>query len=505
MISEMDYKHITAQGRSVELVERQLELLSQPKSKMNQLAVATLRNGIKQLSSAEQTLAIKLFRQQEKSNKWIKFIPASGAASRMFAALYEYLEAKKNTDFDAAKFFNTPSGNAIKTLRANLKRFPFFSRVHGYMHTHQKTLAWTESNYFDTFIHVLLDENHLGFGKLPKALIPFFTDEKGREYTAFEAQLEEAIAISPETLPIEVHFTISKEFQNAFKEQEAAFRNQLPKHIAKRLSIHYSYQHPLTDTPVVNHKNEFVRDAQGALLFRKGGHGALLDNLNRLSCDALWLKNIDNIQWGVANEVAARWQEILAGTLISLKAQIFEFLEDLDKNNSHAATEEMIHFIQNQFNPSFDPKEGTKTLHVLLKDYLNRPLRVCGMIKNKGAAGGGPFWGMSMRGKTLQIVEAVELDMELSKSKDLLAATTHFNPVMICCSMSNRKGEKYNLLDFRDEKRYMIAQKNVGAQKIKILEWPGLWNGGMAHWNTVFLEMPSQTFAPVKSYIDLLR
>ncbi len=498
MLTEKDQKRIIAQGRSLELILRQEEQLQKGVQSLQKLEPATIHDGIHQLTFAEQQKALQLFLNQDGSQTWVKFVPASGAASRMFSCLFEYQSEKKKASFALERFLN--ENEDFKTFVSHLKQFPFFAEGYAYLAHHPKALQWNEDTFFDAFIEALLSENHLGYSQLPKGLIPFFTDESGNAFTPFEAHLQEAIEMAPHGQPVALHLTIDKPYRKTFETLADQF---LEKHNAA-IDISYSFQHPLTDTPVLDQYNQWVRDEEDQLLFRKGGHGALLENLNQMERDFVWLKNIDNIQWGEKNELTVHWMQLLGGITLSIQKEIFNHLKTLEKHGNKTDSTPIEMFIKSHFDKSFKLTTDQKPVHQKLIDYLNRPLRVCGMIKNEGKPGGGPFWMHSKRGRNLQIVEGVELDLNTTAHQQLMRETTHFNPVLMVCAITDAHGEKFSLHEFSDDQRYMIAHKTLGAKKIKVLEWPGLWNGGMAHWNTFFVEIPKATFHPVKKVTDLL-
>ena len=500
MLTEKDQKRILEQGRSLELIYRQEEQLKKGIQPLNRLEIAVLEDGINALSDQEQKAALKAFQQQDGTQTWLKFVPASGAASRMFSDLFAYWDQKKNAHFNLESYLKNQQNKDFKRFITQLKKLPFYTHVYAYISQYSEVFEWDAHTFFEAFMEALLNEKHLDYSHLPKGLIPFFTDETGNAYTPFEAHLQEAIALAPPEQKIDLHFTIDKQHRPAFEALEEDFLSSQQ----TELKVSYSYQHPLTDTPVLDSQEEWVRNDEGHLLFRKGGHGALLENLNQIENDFVWLKNIDNIQWGVQNQQTTTWMQILGGITLTLQKQLFTHLRALEEQGANLDFEPVVAFIQTYFDKTFQLTPHNKLPHEKLIDYLHRPLRVCGMIKNEGKAGGGPFWMHSKRGRHLQIVEGVELNLETPEHQKLMAKSTHFNPVLMVCAITDRKGVKFPLHQFCDDQRYMIAHKTLGPKKIKALEWPGLWNGGMAHWNTYFVEVPKETFHPVKKVTDLI-
>lgn len=503
MIAPKDITQLETSGRSLELINRQLELLKNGVTSLTQLSGVTVDDGIVRLDQAAIDTAIHNYEQDNSARKWCKFVPASGAASRMFAYLHNFLEAAE-TSGQALNDFIQETQDVFEFIQG-IKKFPFYPLVDRYIRENQMLKSEDEIHYATVFVKAMIKTEHFGYGSYPKGLLPFFTGSKGRVVTPFEAQLEESLALFQPGHPIEIHLTISKEHQAMYDAHEATFRKTISDENNARLTVNYSYQNILTDTPVLDEKDQWIRDENGNLFFRKGGHGALLDNLNQQSADLFWIKNIDNVLYGDANGDAIFWQKILAGYLIEVQRQLFTYLEDLEQG-INPNLQLIVNFIRTHFDSQYIvlvSKE--KPLKQKLIDYLDRPLRICAMIKNEGAPGGGPMWITSARGRSLQIVEGAELDSENPDHQKLMQESTHFNPVLMACAITNRQGEKYPLHDFSDQKRYMIVNKTVKGEKIKSLEWPGLWNGGMAFWNTIFVEVPNTTFHPVKKLNDLLK
>ena len=502
MMFKEDYKNIISEGRSPELVKRQLGYLKNGMPPFSDISPVRLSDGIQRLSKKEQVETQKLFKLEENTSKWIKFIPASGEGSRMFLPFFEYWEAKENSNFSLDSYLKSEAGTALKTLYINLKRLPFYGKVSERVSSNTSVNFSNKPDFFDAFIKVILFDKTLQYFSLPKALIPFFVDEQGEELTPFEAQLLETIEMLNKNNLITLHFTITKEHHRLFEKVEKHFRQQIPAEINSLLSIQYSYQNKSLDTPFVDENNIFIRDNNENINFRKGGHGALLENMNLLDTDYVWIKNIDNIILGPKNSSSISWQQILAGKLLTIQKDIFRHLEHLTIEKENTPLEPIQNFIKTNFDPHYKLNIQNKLSYQSLIDYLNRPIRVCGMIVNKGAKGGGPFWKKQSRGRTLQIIEGVELNK--SNQEFTSEQITYFNPVMMVCGIKNFKGTKFSLLDFRDDQRFMISNKKMGNLKIKVLEWPGLWNGGMAEWNTLFIELPEVTFNPVKKVSDLI-
>ena len=504
-LTEADIEQLQKSNRSIELIQRQYEFIIRGTEIEREIEAATLGNGIQKLSLEEEKTALDLFYRALESRNWMKFVPASGAASRMFAPFFAYQKAKSTSGFSLEAYLNAEEGRVLNKALTQLKKLPFYTSAYAKIIQDGSVSIATEADFFDAFIELVIKESGLDYPKRPKALIPFFVDEQGVEWTAFEAQLIEAVELGDQYKALPIHLTIDKENRAAFEAAEAAFRSKRTQDLNKKFKIEYSYHHRLTDTPYLDSQNNWIRDHEGKIAFRKGGHGALLENLNRLDADCIWIKNIDNILLSEENVEGERWMRILGGQLILIQNQLFQYLKNLESLKSEADFEEIIEFIQNHFDPNYELKNSGKMPHQILFDYLYRPLRICGMIPMEGAKGGGPFWKKDARGKSLQIIEGVELNSDKESHQIALDQSTHFNPVMMVCGITNHRGDKFSLYDFRDDKRFMVSEKTEGSATIKILEWPGLWNGGMAAWNTLFIEIPSETFHPVKTIVDLIR
>ncbi|MFL2603756.1 MAG: DUF4301 family protein [Flavobacteriaceae bacterium] len=500
MLLEEDYFQLEESGRSAELVKRQYESLIGEPSYISNIKPATLGDGIISLNDYEKKEFLDVFNNSDEK-RWIKFVPASGAASRMFVELNAFQEEKNKKGFSFNQYLNSSKGIMLKKLFKKLKKLPFYAKVREEVIEKFKNLDENSFDFFEKFIHLVL----INFDTYPKALIPFFIDKKGQEWTPFEAQILESISVEAEKKKTSIHLTIDKTHRKLFDNTLNIFRNRKRADLDISFSVEYSHQNRLTDTPCIALDDQFIRDKLGHLIFRKGGHGSLLENLNHLDADFIWIKNIDNIQLGESNQLSEKWMKILAGKLLSIQKLIFEYLRKLEKLKGSARLDKIVKFINENFDTEYDLNPNNKLSHEVLFDYLNRPVRICGMIPNEGSVGGGPFWKKELRGKSLQIIEGVELDNSIEEHKKAILNSTHFNPVMLICGITNYKGEKFSLHDFRDEKRSMISRKVYKNKSIKILEWPGLWNGGMAEWNSIFVEVPKETFNPVKSIIDLLR
>ena len=501
MITEKDFDSIKADGRSLELIKRQYEYLVGKKIKISGIRPAIIGDGILEMDTKEKNKALQYFNTNSEKKRWIKFVPASGVASRMFSSLQNYIQVSEQPNFDLSKYFESEEGSVIQKLKKQFKKLPFFETIFSSLSGEIDQEIMNSNLFLKKFINKILYK----YETFPKALIPFFIDKNAQEWTPFEAQLLEVTNLSNQKNLIPLHLTIDKNHRELFDKSLDSFKKKLNSTHQVSFDVQYSHQNRLTDTPFIDQKNFLVRNEQGNIEFRKGGHGSLLENINLLDADCIWIKNIDNILLGKSNKIGEEWMKILAGKLLMIQNDLFEHLNNLEQLNKGLDLSPIIKFIRKNFDPEYNYKVESKPLYQVLYDYLHRPIRICGMIPNEGATGGGPFWKNDLRGQSLQIIEGVEFDQSIEEHKNAIRSSTHFNPVIMVCGITDHKGDKYSLLDFRDEKRAMISKKIFKNKPIKILEWPGLWNGGMAEWNTIFIQLPSETFNPVKSVIDLIR
>lgn len=432
--------------------------------------------------------------------KIVKFVPASGAASRMFKNLFEFLGAdysEPTTDFEKK----------------------FFSRVHDFAFYDELNEACikntgkdidtliAEKNY-KAVVANLLESAGLNYGALPKGLLKFHRYEDGVRTPLEEHLVEGALYAAGKTGQVNVHFTVSTEhralFQQLVDEKVAAYSSRF----GVQYQVSFSEQKPSTDTVAADMENKPFRD-NGKLLFRPGGHGALIENLNDLDADIVFIKNIDNVVPDRLKADTVTYKKLLAGALVTLQKKAFEYLELLDSGHySHEQLETIIRFVQQNLRCRRADIKNLEDadLVIYLRKKLNRPMRVCGMVKNVGEPGGGPFLAYNPDGTvSLQILESSQIDMKDPEKKAMFEKGTHFNPVDLVCAVRDYKGNKFNLLNFVDKATGFISYKSKNGKDLKALELPGLWNGSMSDWSTVFVEVPLSTFNPVKTVNDLLR
>ena len=483
-LAPRDQAQLENLGISLSQYERQLKQIKEGLPFVNLARPATLNDGIIHIKNLDKYLEI--FTQKVSQYKLQKFVPASGAATRMFKSLYSFLD-----DFRTADSFKEYAEKhpTVKQFFEDFDRFPFASDLKNTIGLKDPTSNQDRT----TLVSAMLNEPPFEFGNKPKAILPFHKEEQ--PYTPLFIHLIEALDYSNGS----VHFTVSEDHLDAISEEI----ERLKKSFDFKVEVTYSFQKKYTDTPALSTDFTPARTVDGDLLFRPGGHGALIENLSKLSADFVFIKNIDNIcvrrDWSEHH----KFKRVLAGLSFEIQEQIHRFQKEVCESPEAADFAEIESFLSTTF--GYEPSSASKDPLFDLKNALFRPLRVCAMVRNEGEPGGGPFWVNTSDGERLQIVESAQIDKENPEQKDILQNATHFNPVDIVCGLTDYGGERYQLEDFVDYKQGFIAHKTYEGNKILALELPGLWNGAMAFWNTLFVEVPSMTFNPVKTVNDLLR
>ena len=464
-------------------------------------AAASIEKGIMAPAENEVKAYLEAWDAYKEGEKTIvKFVPASGAASRMFKNLFEFLGAD----------YNTPTTDFEKKFFEHIHNFAFYQDLDAAcVNNAGKSIdALIAENDYKPVVANLLEAAGLNYGALPKGLLKFHRYEDGVRTPLEEHLVEGALYAAGKTGKVNVHFTVSTEHRELFmklvEEKVAAYA----KKYGVEYSVSFSEQKPSTDTVAADMENKPFRD-NGKLLFRPGGHGALIENLNDLDADVIFIKNIDNVVPDRLKEDTVTYKKLIAGVLVTLQKQAFEYLELLDGGKyTHEQLEEIIRFLQQNLccrKPDIKELEDAE-LVIYLRKKLNRPMRVCGMVKNVGEPGGGPFLAYNSDGTiSLQILESSQIDMNDPAKKEMFEKGTHFNPVDLVCAVRDYKGNKFDLVKYVDKATGFISYKSKSGRELKALELPGLWNGAMSDWNTIFVEVPLSTFNPVKTVNDLLR
>ena len=501
MLTEKDLKQIAERGISEKQVEAQLKQIAEGFPFLKLEATASTEKGILTPSNDEKAQDIKAWdNYKAEGHKVVKFVPASGAASRMFKNMFAFADA----DYDV------PTTDFEKTFFDHIRDFAFKKELCNKCKENEgkdiKTLM--ADGEYKAIAKNMLEAKGLNYGQLPKGLLLFHNYEDGPR-TPMEEHLVEAALYASSNGEANVHFTVSHEHLPLFKAKVAEKEEKYAEKYGVKYNISFSEQKPSTDTIAANVDNTPFRNEDGSLLFRPGGHGALIENLNEIDADVVFIKNIDNVVPDRLKASTVEWKQILAGVLVTKQAQAFEYLKLLDKGAyNHEKLEEMIRFVQRDL---CCRKQDIKELEdaelvIYLRKKLNRPMRVCGVVKNVGEPGGGPFLTYNQDGTvSLQILESSQIDTNNEEYMKMFQNGTHFNPVDLVCAIKNYKGEAFNLPDYVDKTTGFISSKSKNGRELKALELPGLWNGAMSDWNTIFVEVPLDTFNPVKTVNDLLR
>ncbi len=501
-MTPQDKELLAKKGISEAQIADQLNCFEKGFPYLELFAAASVEKGI---------LAPDTNRQEKYLNAWeaytqtdktvVKFVPASGAASRMFKNLFEFLGA----DYD------TPQTAFEKTFFEQIEKFAFYDDLNvACQRTAEKEIpALMADGHYKAIVAALLEVEGLNYGALPKGLLKFHSyKEEGNRTPLEEHLVEGALYAANKNGKVNVHFTVSPEHRALFKVLVDEKATAYSKKYGVDYNITFSEQKSSTDTIAADMENNPFRD-NGTLLFRPGGHGALIENLNDLDADVIFIKNIDNVVPDKLKGDTVLYKKLIAGVLIALQQQAFAYLQLLDSGKyTHEQILDVLQFLQKKLyckNPEVKNLEDAE-LVIYLKEKLNRPMRVCGMVKNVGEPGGGPFLAYNSDGTiSPQILESSQIDMNDVEKKEMFEKGTHFNPVDLVCAVRDYKGHKFDLVNYVDKATGFISYKSKNGKDLKALELPGLWNGAMSDWNTVFVEVPLTTFNPVKTVNDLLR
>ena len=485
MFTERDSEQISRHGLTVEKVERQIENFRRGFPSLRVVAAASPGDGITVLSPERLAGAERRYDAVRDSLSVVKFVPASGAATRMFKELFEFVNDGKR-------------GKGIDQLVENIDRFAFYDELRGCVKDFSDDRA---------VVSAIIGEG-LGYGSTPKGLVTFHRYPDGCR-KAVEEHLVEGAQYAASNGVSRLHFTVSPEHMEAFRRLLAERVPRYEERFGIRYDISFSVQRPSTDTIAVNPDNTPFRNDDGTLLFRPGGHGALIENLNDIDADIVFIKNIDNVVPDRLKDDTVTYKQLLAGMLVTLQKKAFGYLNLLDSGEyTHEQLEEIIRFVQRDLccRKSDIKQLEDAELVIYLRKKLNRPMRVCGVVKNVGEPGGGPFLTYNQDGTvSLQILESSQIDKSNEEYMRMFTEGTHFNPVDLVCAIKDYKGNAFNLPDYVDPTTGFISSKSKNGRELKALELPGLWNGAMSDWNTVFVEVPLTTFNPVKTVNDLLR
>ena len=502
MLNAKDLELLAAKGISKEQIEEQLACFVKGFPYLGIAASASVEKGIMVISQEQQATYMEAWDAYlAKNKKIVKFVPASGAASRMFKNLFEFLSAD----------YSEPQNAFEKKFFDEIQKFAFYDALNNKcIENESKDIpALVANGEYKAVVANLLEAKGLNYGQLPKGLL-LFHSYANTARTAMEEHLAEGAMYAKNNAgEVNIHFTVSPEHKPLFEQLVTNKVSEYEEKFSVKYDLSFSVQKPSTDTIAANMENGPFRDKNDNLLFRPGGHGALIENLNDVEADVVFVKNIDNVVPDSFKCSTVIFKKVIAGVLVSLQERIFSYLELIDSGKyTHEQVEEMIHFLQEDLcikNPDTKLLEDAELI-LYIKNKLNRPLRVCGMVKNVGEPGGGPFLAVNPDGTiSLQILESSQIDLKDPEKKAMFEKGTHFNPVDLVCALKNYKGEKFNLPEYVDKNTGFISYKSKDGRELKALELPGLWNGAMSDWNTIFVEVPIETFNPVKTVNDLLR
>lgn len=507
--SSDDFVQIYSRGISFDVILKQLNVFKKGIAKSTLIRPATINDGILSLSENEFKEKALFFDKYKDEFKIKKFVPASGAATRM----YKFLTAFLN-DFDINKetinaYINRKNDKELAIFIVGMEKFPFFVEVDKKLREIYPDFDALERDYKNYyFIKLLLSPDYFNSANKPKAVLPFHL-YKTHIANPIEEHLNECVHYASSKDVSNLHFTVSEIHQDLFEKAVLVVKEKIEKPSGIAINIGYSYQNKSTDSITIDTKNELVKDKNGNLIFRPGGHGALIENLNNLDSDIVFIKNIDNVIQNHIEQITL-YKKALAGILIEMQQKSFEYLRLIEEGEiAEENIADILRFLQKEFNVEMTPDFNKFTFEnkiSKLKELLDRPIRVCGMVKNEGEPGGGPFWTINKKGvKSLQIVEASQVDLEDKKQEKILAEATHFNPVDLVCGIKNYKNQKFDLAQYVDQNTGFIVEKSIEGKSVKNYELPGLWNGSMANWLTIFVAVPLITFNPVKTVNDLLK
>ncbi len=510
MYTKEDLKSFKHRNIKPEHVNRQLDNFRKGFNYVRLAEPATVDNGIRRLTPEERDKLLKRYREACTTVKMVKMVPASGSATRMFKDLFSFMETYKDNTAEFLKFMQEKGSGTMHDFFFKLDQLPFYNRLSDVIAEDGRNLEkMIQKREFIPILRYLLTDNGLNYGNTPKGLVDFHIY---RDFvrTAFDEHLVEGALYGNDGKKAHLHFTVSEEYIGLFKERLKKVSKVFEKMFHIKYEVTFSIQKPSTDTISINESGELLRDDNNNIIFRPGGHGALIYNLDELKADLVFIKNIDNVIPDRAKSDTIKYKQLLAGALLSLQETIFGYLRLLDKKNvTDADLDEIEAFVNREIGYKktkeyviSDRKKRIKHL----KEILNRPVRVCGMVKNEGEPGGGPFWVENNDGSSrLMIIESAQINLKEKGQKKIFDKSTYFNPVDLVCGLKDYKNNKFDLKDFIDPAQGFITNKSYKGKEIKVQELPGLWNGAMANWITVFVEVPLTTFTPVKTVFDLFR
>jgi hypothetical protein len=500
-LSQADLLQLKEKGISELKLKEQLNAFVKGFPFLSVVSSASVDKGILQLSHEDISEYLRIWDLYlEKNHTIVKFVPASGAASRMFKDLYEFLDGESEI----------PQKESVIEFFEQIDKFAFYNLLDGTCEANEGSdiAGLIVAEKYKSVVDNLLNAKGLNYGSLPKGLLLFHRYEQGNRTPFMEHLAEGAFYARNKQGVVRIHFTVSGDHQPLFEKHFKDVVDDFSAVFHADYLISFSEQKPSTDTIAADENNQPFREG-GKLLFRPGGHGALIENLNDLEADVIFIKNIDNVVPDALKNPTIIYKKMIAGLLVKIQEQTFEYLRMMDKGQlPEHQLQEISTFCEetlNNLHSNISSLSG-RALQDYLKRKLNRPIRVCGMVLNTGEPGGGPFFTKNEDGTvSAQILESSQINTNNPEERSKMAQSTHFNPVDLVCGVRNYKGEKFNLTQYVDQDTGFISLKSKSGKTLKALELPGLWNGAMSDWNTIFVEVPITTFNPVKTVNDLLR
>lgn len=502
MFTQQDLEQLQAHGITPEQVQTQMKKFETGFPFLKLAASATPGHGIQALSPADEQAAVERWQAYlAQGGNVAKFVPASGAASRMFKALFAFVNGNEET---------APADSPVGKLLANLDKLPFLAELNATtlkLYGADAPALLAAGRHKDIIAAIILPEG-MNYGALPKALLTFHRYADASTRTPLEEHLAEGAQTAASHGIVKLHFTVSHDHYDLFLNKLHTAVPAMEAKYGVKYDISISEQKPSTDTIAATLDNQPFRDDNGKLVFRPGGHGALIANLGDLDSDVVFIKNIDNVVPEGLRQSTITYKQVLAGVLILAHDKVAQFTQTLRSGKyTRADLDQMVDFMRSTLcitAPQFDLPDDQLAQFIAAK--LNRPIRVCGMVRNDGEPGGGPFLATNADGSVSpQILESTQIDMNCPEYVDMMNHATHFNPVDLVCYIKDVDGNKYDLPAYVDHNTGFISSKSFSGRELRALELPGLWNGAMSDWSTIFVEVPSSTFNPVKTVNDLLR
>lgn len=511
MFSPNDEKYITDRGTTLGVVQQQIKFFEQGFPPLKLIKPALMGDGITPLNDVKRDRLLNDYQKSVAGYTIVKFVPASGAASRMFKELFSFMESYTGSDEDFQKMITNTGSQSPYTFFKNITKFAFYEDLKAvYLQgTGQSLENALDQRQYVRILEYFLTDRGLDYGNLPKGLLKFHGYADGSRRTPVEEHMVEGAHYAKDNDGIvRLHFTVSPEHKSKFAAHIEQIKSKYEKHFGVTYHITFSEQKKSTDTIAVDMNNAPFREPDGGLLFRPAGHGALIENLNDLDADFVFIKNIDNVVPDALRDTTYIYKKAMLGLLQEYQAKVFHYLEMLNAGVTEQIINEITAFVQKELCTDLGFSSGTPTADKvnLLRAKLHRPIRVCGMVRSEGDPGGGPFWALNPDGTvSLQVVETAQIDLNDPEQKSIFNAATHFNPVDLICGLKDAKGKNFDLTKHVDPMTGFITKKSKDGKDLKAQELPGLWNGAMSDWITVFVEVPVITFNPVKAVNDLLK